>query len=233
MDMATGTLSIHAKSGRLTEVKSFIVIMASLVTSIAQAELYDWSPDASHHAAVVRVTTPSGSAGSGVYVTQGDLPFVLTAAHVTEGSTSASVTFLGGQTGRGTCTADRSGADISAILTGPIDGVTPVAIAQSDPQDGLEICGFGGPLRGFRHFLCRLTDRGQQIITGNGKVTYGDSGGPWFVEGELVGIQSTGANPSTQVQSFDIFTTCHSAQTHLIRDFAKRLHERFCQQGGS
>jgi hypothetical protein len=218
-----------------------VIAILLLLVSTAQAELYEWTQPADYHSAVVKVK--SGQAGgSGCYVRHKDLSFVLTAAHVTRSKT-ATVTFQDGRQFTGTTTYDRGYSprerhinDIAAILIGEVEGITPVPIADGNLYPAFEVCGFGGPSHDFRHFEARVTERGQSLVTGNGKVTNGDSGGPWIYNGTVVGISSTGGDSmgaisNRQGQRYDVFTTCNSAQTKAIREFSERLHTVQCSGG--
>lgn len=214
----------------------YLCVLFVLLAGECYGELYRWSQPSTHHGSVVRVQCPDGAAGSGVYVQLEGLRCVLTASHVVSTST-ATVTFPSGTRSSGETTSDRFGHDIAAIL---IDEVNePAARVAAKFRGGeIEICGYGGPgPKLFRHFLCNHTDTGERIITANGKVTQGDSGGPWFIGGEVVGIQSTGANPLGGYSGFDIFTLCHSARTDHLGSFCQRLLQRFrgrpSQQPGS
>lgn len=112
---------------------------------VIETRHWKWTPDAAHHQAVVQVRTAGGSGGSGVHFGDG---WILTAAHVTEGSRSGVVIFpngnqypyrLAGQNYRGDI-------DISYMKT-DCSKEPSARIAQSPPAHGevIELVGYGGP----------------------------------------------------------------------------------------
>lgn len=210
-----------------------MIVSLMLGNSGAAESLYQWSPPAPHHASVVTVHAADGSAGSGVYCQWAELRFVLTAAHVVEKASTATVTFPSGRSADGQITVDRDRHDLGAVLIGRVE--EPAAsIAARAPANGqqIEVCGYGGPRSQFRHFLCNpLAGLNANQQSADGRVTYGDSGGPWFVGGEVVGIQSTGADPIGSVDTFDIFARCQSANTQCLQNFADRVFRRNCPGG--
>lgn len=215
--------------------RSIAFTLALLLCSTGMADVYNWTAPADYHSSVGRIVVPSRAAGTAVYVKYECAHFVLTAAHITNGHYSAKITFPGGQTAEGVPTPDKTRADLSAVLTGKIPGLSPVEISPlAVPGNGaFEICGFGGPRKlSLRHFTAHIVARGNVLQTADGRVTYGDSGGPWFLAGKLVGIQSMGAGAIGVVaKRFDIFTTCNSARTPIIRDFMSRVHQKLCTGG--
>lgn len=210
-----------------------MIVSLMLGNSGAAESLYQWSPPAPHHASVVTVHAADGSAGSGVYCQWAELRFVLTAAHVIAKASTATVTFPSGRSASGQITVDRDRHDLGAVLIGRVE--EPAAsIAARAPANGqqIEVCGYGGPRSQFRHFLCNpLAGLNANQQSADGRVTYGDSGGPWFVGGEVVGIQSTGADPIGTVDTFDIFNRCQSATTNCLQAFADRVFQRNCPGG--
>lgn len=208
--------------------KPIIVTIALLVSSVASAELYNWSNPSPHHAAVVQVESV-GRGGSGAYVEYDGFRFVLTAAHVVGGA-EATVRFQTGQTATGKTLRDRKykggggSYDVAAVLIDPIDSVSPVQIASGGQMSEIEICGYGGPVKRLRHYLCRVTDVGDTIFTTNGKVINGDSGGPWFSNGKIVGVSSQGSGEISSSGPYSLFQMSVSPSTRSIQDFVKRVH---------
>lgn len=222
--------------------RSLAIALIALVSSVQADDWYDWSEPAPHHASVCQIVC-NGARGSGAYVTDGHFRFVLTAAHVVDSGGSATVTFQDGIEATGRAMIDRNyrdrGYDVGAVLTGSIEGITPLKIYSGPINSDLEICGFGGPMRKLRHFNVKLTNftlssRSSSRLQTDGNVINGDSGGPWLIDGQVAGISSTGFGALNKVESlsggppFTIYNGATSTNTSIIRDFVSRLHSQEC-----
>jgi hypothetical protein len=207
-----------------------------LIAYSANAQDYEWSSPEPYHQAVCKVVA-GGSRGSGCYVQTGHFRFVLTAAHVTTGSGQATVVFQNGTKATGRTMVDRGyrdrGYDVGAVLV-EVEGIEPLPLYTGSITRQMEICGFGGPLRDFRHFTVNVTGRSATRIETDGDVINGDSGGPWLIDGKVAGISSTGFGPLGKVASLSggepyvIYNAATSTKTSIIRDFADRLHTQQC-----
>lgn len=195
-------------------------ILFQILIPSANAQTWDWSPPAAHHAAVCRVQSEN-RAGSGIYVEYGELRGVLTAAHVTEGQ-DTQVTFSDGTKATGKSTIDKFGHDVSFIF---IDNsaITPVAIANIYPQlgDRVEFVTTGGPQHRLRMFWATIRSIGDNITEYDCDVLAGDSGGAILnTLGQLVGIQYAGRFPLT---AWPAYRGAISVSCKPIRDFLGRV----------
>ena len=209
------------------------VLLLSLLTTPAIAQYWKWSPKADHHSAVCRIDSDQGS-GSGVYVKSGNFDGILTAYHVVQGSATAAATFQNGEKVNGPWTYDKYGYDVAFIYARP-SKVTPVPLAgDTNPGARVEYTTFGGPSRStLRHFYATLTASGNA----DGAVTYGDSGGPIFVDGALLSVQSSGVGDpiaSTTTgpgATWDVFRTSSFAPGRAVRSFFQRVAAGPCPGG--
>lgn len=195
-------------------------------------DIWQWTPPAEHHSAIVRVRVPDGSTGSGVAITDGDLRGVLTAAHVTGQYRRATVTWPDGTSKTGDVTVDKFRHDIAFVFVSSGEGLK---LADSDPPVGsrIEHCGYGGPQTGMRlrHYWGSLTEIATRY-TSTGSPVFGDSGGPWLYEGSVIGIQSTGneGNLGGSDPQFPAFPGGHATALRPIRAFLGRIKAK-CEGG--
>jgi len=161
------------------------------------AELWHWTADAPHHAAVVQITCGSAG-GSGCLIARDEAGpgLVLTAAHVVEAGGALTIRWTSGEQAAGrTLTADRN-ADLAIIQTNstPPHAVTVPPGDQPPPAGAVvEINGFGGPGNHLRHFtgVVRSDSSGQQLKA-DAWLLNGDSGGPIIYGGHVIGANSGG-----------------------------------------
>lgn len=212
----------------------------SAVARVDGGIAWSWSQPAEWHGAVCRVrsNTSSGggySAGSGVLVRYEGCTGVLTAAHVIEGTRTASATFPGGQTVSGNCTHCKFGNDVAWIqVTNPPAGITPLPVGPAQIGQ-VELCGFGGPVKKLRHYWAQLDRQGRRIVAVSRVAsTYGDSGGPWIQAGKVVGINSTvGTSDGSRARhvtgpngnQWVIGDMAHSASDQAILTFLGRVRQ--------
>ena len=174
------------------------------------SNLWTWTDDASHHAAVVQVSL-DGSHGTGVVVrvektrpkNDGYVAYVLTAYHVVEADKDRHIIEIRYRDGTIAEKAkmlefdDRN--DIALIETWAPKTTVAAKRATRPATDKtfLEFAGLGGGADlndSLRHFSSRATQpTNENIIYADATLLPGDSGGPIFNNrGELVGIISGG-----------------------------------------
>lgn len=197
-----------------------IAVILVLCVLHANAQTWNWSPPAPHHAATCKVQSATGR-GSGIYIEYGDLHGVLTAAHITEGQ-NTEVTFGDGAKATGESTIDKFGHDVAFVfVTHP--ALLPVPMATTDPKPGekVEFLTVGGPERRLRTFWATIRAIRDRVTEYNCDVLSGDSGGAILnTKGELIGIQSFGCDPLT---SWPAYRGAGSASCKPIRDFLGRV----------
>lgn len=194
---------------------------------LANAQTWEWSSPAAHHAAVCRIQS-GNRGGSGIYIKYGELRGVLTAAHIADGR-DAQVTFSDGTKATGNSTIDKFGHDVAFIFVNN-PATTPVAISNMDPRPGdrVEFVTTGGPEHRLRMFWATIRATGSSVTEYDCDVLAGDSGGGILnAQAELIGIQSFGYLPLT---SWPAYRGSGSASCKPIRDFLGRVAK--CSPGG-
>lgn len=181
------------------------VALVLIFASTASAQ-WEWSPKADHHQAACQLVC-DGSGGSGVVVEHNGVQGVLTCWHLFDGQPVGSrvrVTLGTGQIRQGVYRAGDRQADIAWVEV-DVTGVRPLRVAVHGPKPGtrVEFVTYGGPnggpIRGFlRHWWARVRGaRSRLRVEYTSYVMSGDSGGAILNERhEVIGIQSTGANPT-------------------------------------
>lgn len=216
-----------------------IAVVLGLASLLSGAEsIWTWSPAGEHHAAVVQVSTPTGSGayecGSGCYVTlNGQRHGILTAAHCVRGGGAPSIRWSDGtSTAASAISTDRTGADVAFLeVTHP--RLQPLAIAATAPAAGerVECCGFGGPANRLRHWWTALAGPfGQQDSSYAAPVVQGDSGGPIFNERhELIGVISWGSGEQAiaQVGVCNVYRSTGGPRYDVVRAFVDRVAQRY------
>ena len=201
----------------------------------ANAQTWDWSPRASHHAAAceVRSGDPERTignkqvyqGGSGVYISFGKLRGVLTAAHVMKGD-NAVVTFSNGIGVTSRWTSDKFGHDVAFIFA-THSSITPIPMSQQDPNigDRVELVTYGGPAsRQLRSFWAVVGSIGNKVTKYNCDVLDGDSGGAILnLKRELIGIEAHGYDKIETQKEWHAYRGADSANTKIIRDFLRRV----------
>ncbi len=210
-------------------VLSFVLLVVfilgwSIFASFVNAQTWDWSPPAPHHAAVCKVQSATGR-GSGIYIEYGDLRGVLTAAHITEGQ-NAKVIFSDGTKATGESTIDKFGHDVAFVfVTHP--ALLPVLMAITDPRPGerVEFLTVGGPERRLRTFWATVQAIRDRVTEYNCDVLSGDSGGGILNEqAQLIGIQSVGFGENILTDwNGGAYRGSGSASCKPIRDFLGRV----------
>ncbi len=196
------------------------VLALGFANSIADAQTWNWSPPAPHHTAAC-VVQSGDRGGSGIYIKYGDLRGVLTAAHITKGQ-DTQVTFSDGTKATGKSTIDKFGHDVAFIFVDN-SAITPVAIANIDPQPGdrVEFLTTGGPEHRLRMFWATIRTIGESVTEYNCDVLAGDSGGAILnTQFQLVGIQYAGRFPLT---TWPAYRGAISVSCKPIRDFLGRV----------
>lgn len=206
----------------------FLVFISCLILALtsgsADAQTWDWSPPAAHHAAVCRVQSASGR-GSGVYIKHDNLRGILTAAHITEGQ-NTEVIFSDGTKATGKSTIDKFGYDVSFVFV-THSTISPIPMATTDPRPGdkVEFLTVGGPERRLRTFWATIRATRDRITEYNCDVLSGDSGGGILnIQKKLVGIQVHGYGENILTAwNGGAYRGAGSASCKPIRDFLGRV----------
>jgi hypothetical protein len=201
----------------------------------ADAQTWDWSPPAEHHAAVCKVRAFEGTnqdggeiwrSGSGVLVEFGELRGVLTVAHAMTGKKIVVQFSDGTKSIADNYAVDKFGHDVAFIFVITPGFVTPVPVAKQNPSPGdrVEFITNGGPENRLRSFWAIAREIGADVTKYNCDVLSGDSGGGILNEGgELVGIQSFGSQKITKQTAWNAYRGSGSASCQRIRDFLGRV----------
>ena len=213
-----------------------ISLLCLLIASDADAQTWDWSPPASHHAAVCRVSAfqendqETGKevwhVGSGVYVEYGKLRGVLTAAHIITGRKTVVQFSDGMKSMADSSTIDKFGHDIAFIFLVAPGFITPVSMAKQDPLRGdrVELVTRGGPEHRLRSFWATVKIVGPGTSKYDCDVLNGDSGGAILnTQGQLIGIQSFGSKKIVGQTAWGAYRGSGSASCGRIRDFLGRI----------
>lgn len=200
---------------------------------------FNWSPTAPHQLAEVRVIA-GNRLGTGTYVQQDGVKFVLTCKHVCEGSADGrcKVEFHNGKSAIGEWTMDKFGYDIAAIRVDE-PGVTPLRIADAKPaaSSRIEILGYAhSDNLTLRHWYGTLSSTSNGTGYYGAGVAHGDSGGGVLNDRhELVGLVAWG-DPQV-ADSNGKHETYHRSGGPFwtpVRSFASRLAAKWsCRPGGS
>jgi len=167
----------------------------------ANAQTWNWSPKANHHAAACMITCRmnDGSIGgtTGTLIEFGNVRGVITCAHGL-GVGEASVKWKDGTVKKGRWTTDKFGHDVAFIFVDN-PNVQPVKLATSGPRQGdiVEFVTFGGPEDTLRHWTAPVSNLTSRMTEFSTYVISGDSGGGILNKSqELVGVQSVGLSES-------------------------------------
>jgi S1-C subfamily serine protease len=182
---------------------SVLGLVVAFAATAQAAKYWDWSPDAPHHRALVRVSVERGR-GTGVVVrsVRGQCA-ILTSHHIVGDSRVAGISWPASQDYYATSAVGRTagrdrGGDL-ALIYQQTPGWTPEAIdiAETAPKPGdrLEVCGWGPDRTGLRHYWVTATSEADDSSGqyADGRALPGDSGGAILNEQhQLVGILSGG-----------------------------------------
>ncbi len=218
------------------------------------AQTWDWSPPAPHHAAVCNVRILAGrdqesregwNKGSGVLVKYGELTGILTAAHMMNGKRIV-VEYGDGtksQVEAKDYTTDKFGHDLAFLFAITPGFIEPITIAEQNPSvgDRVEFVTTGGPESRLRSFWATVRSIANDTTEYNCDVLDGDSGGGILnAKGRLVGIQAYGIWPKiAELTSWTAYRGSGSASCQPIRDFlgriakSKRCGPRGCPSPGT
>lgn len=187
---------------------------------------WDWTPKAPHHAASCTVEQ-NGARGSGTLVHWGRMVFVLTAAHVVDGGSTAKVTFTDGTTQTGATIKDKDRNDVALVC---VDnrGITPLEFAPSKPLPGewIEILSFAAR----RHVAMRVKAVDGWRTSIDGTLGQGDSGGAILnARHQIIGVVSSGvALGAKETDSRRLYfpNGGYSSSWNVITSFVDRCYER-------
>jgi hypothetical protein len=211
--------------------------------NLLAADYWKWSPKADHHFGVVKVSV-QGARGSGalIHVDEAGTGYILTAAHVVGESEKATAEWTNGYRSMGRVThVSRQGThDIALFIVKPPEGYVTIPVAATPPEKGekLEVCGYGGPDLGIRHFF--VTNRYQSVqgwSVCEGTVLPGDSGGPILSTGKsptVVGMACNGQHMGRQVfdgEVTDVVQPIQGPGTQWINDFLEVACPGGCNSG--
>lgn len=171
---------------------------------ITYTSLWQWSPAAPHHAAIVGVKCGTGYM-SGALVQQGNAVGVLTAKHGIEGAT-ATIRLSTGRQVSGSTIGDKLGSDCAWVVldAASVADLPKLKVCLRRPTRGerLEVCGVGGPESRLRHYWCQYVGpdtMGGAVERTTGTFIGGDSGGPILNERHEVISLVTGSEQNVAV----------------------------------
>lgn len=184
--------------------KLSVSVLAALLCLVSQAAaqvgvdsgLWEFvEPQPFVKAAMVVVRGESnGNTGSGCVIAGQDKPEILTAAHVTEGNQTFTVSFNDGSAKRGVLRRSDRDADVATIQCQTPEGCSVLEVADEVKEgEEVNVCGFGGggPLRCFKSKVEAVGDKSAILFT---FAVSGDSGGPVCnAAGKVVGVVSGGS----------------------------------------
>lgn len=154
--------------------------------------VWNWSPDAGYHHAVVSVGVP-GASGTGTLISA-DPGIVVTAKHVTEDggviAQQAEFQWSNGYHATGQLIGHGTQTDLAfySVNVAADSQTIPLADAMPTAGDTVEICGYGGPSGALRHFTGAVIASDANQMTIDAPVISGDSGGPIIHNGRLVAV---------------------------------------------
>lgn len=181
----------------------------------ADGSFWQWSPDAAHHRAAVRVKESSG-AGSGICVaTTTNHCVVLTNHHVVGMSRSVVIDWPGGAKARGNVVGvlNHNFEDLALIhVPNPDPNWVGLPIATREPPVGerLEMVGFGGPQYGRKRsfFGRRVGSQGYESrkapLQIDAATISGDSGSGILWQGHIVGVNWGGFGSPTRYRGVEL-----------------------------
>lgn len=219
------------------------IAMLLLSTGNLLAGHWNWSPKAEHHYGVVKVSVKDGhinprtgrtggARGSGalIHIDEQGTGYILTAAHVVGDAEKAIAEWTDGyrSMGRVTHVTRKGTTDIAIFIVKPPEKAVILPVADKVPAPGakLEVCGFGGPDLGIRHFFVKNRQQSnQEWSICEGTVLPGDSGGPILTVGESVSVVGLACNGFHQGQEVldnevtDIVAPIRGPGVEWINDF--------------
>lgn len=179
---------------------SVLVVLFSLVSPAAAQVGLDsglWNfvePAGVEQAMVVIRGDSNGNTGSGCVIQGIREPEILTAAHVTDGNQTFTVSFHDGSAKRGVLRRVDREADVATLQCQTPEGCSVLEVADDVTEgEAVRVCGFGGggPLRCFKTTVACVGEKSQILFS---HVIPGDSGGPVVnAAGKVVGTVSGGS----------------------------------------
>ena len=154
--------------------------------------IWQVSPDAPHHQAIVQVRTDSGEGGSGVMIaTDTETLVAVTNNHVVTSHRWVKVRAPGNPWGSMEVVYRNPQLDLAVMVRkdgGPWPNAVPIAGANPPHGSQMELCGYGGPSDGLRHVYGKRLNVGDAVIQIGAGTVSGDSGGGILHKGALVGV---------------------------------------------
>lgn len=136
----------------------------------------------------------NGGTGSGCVIRGQQQAEILTAAHVTDGNQTFTVSFHDGSAKRGVLRRIDREADVATLQCQTPEGCSVLEVADEVKEgEEVRVCGFGGggPLRCFKTKVACVGEKSQILFS---HVIPGDSGGPILnCAGQVVGTVSGGS----------------------------------------
>jgi S1-C subfamily serine protease len=156
-------------------------------------EFVDCEPEVAKALVVVRGNS-NGGTGTGCIVQAADnRPAILTAAHVTDGNESFTVSFHDGSTNKATLRGTDREADVAVLQCNTPEGCSVLEVGDAKEGEAVRVCGFGGG-QGLRCFKSTVAAIGDKSLVLFAFAVPGDSGGPVVnAAGKVVGVVSGGS----------------------------------------
>lgn len=173
------------------------LILVLFICSIANADVWTWTPNAEWHKAIGTIQIGSAG-GTATYFSTKTGSYIVSCGHVGRGT--GTFTWHDGSTAtiRPLFVVNQN-LDMAVFSVSRVPANTyPIPLSAYDPPIGaiVEVCGFGGPggkgPSSLRHFESKVTsyEGGRCIMTA--PLLSGDSGGPIIYDGRIVGVNNGG-----------------------------------------
>lgn len=216
----------------LAKLSLSVLVVISLIVphAVAQVgkdsglwEFVECEPQLESALVVVRGDT-NGGTGTGCIIEVGEHPAVLTAAHVTDGNQSFTVSFHDGSINKATLRGSNREADVAVLNCNTPGGCTVLEVADAAEGDEVRVCGFGGG-QGLRCFKSKVAAVGDASMVLFSFCIPGDSGGPVVnAAGKVCGVVSGGSVwAKTKVKT--VAGTVHSVTAPIRAGLAGKVRQ--------
>ena len=192
------------------------------------ANPWTWTPESAAHKSIVRLRTRGGM-GCGVIVeTDKQGVWIATAEHVS-GSGKVDVSFADGTQAVGQVKASQPNVD-AAIVYAEVPNsqqFKAVPLAPRPPPSGamIELAAYSFEHRRLRHFQSRANRSTADTLYTDGVVIPGDSGGPIFYQGKVVGV-ITGGPHARMVGGQQLVFPAHGPNCGILRRLLDRVRRK-------